>query len=86
MTATTLENDPLLGRPKGRRISFTSVGLCAGTFPKEAKVCEPTINVALYFETCPSVHALEKVAKKITECEKMTVYFVYLVFIFDSCF
>jgi len=54
----------------GRRISFSSAGLGMGTFPKEANVCEPTINVALYFETCPSVQALEEVASKILEYER----------------
>ena len=41
-------------RQRKRRLSFTSAGLGIGSFPPEANVREPIINVAVYFDELPS--------------------------------
>jgi len=64
---------PLLSDQMGRKMSFTSAGLAMGSWPESVKMCEPTINIVLYFETCPSVSALiNEVVCKFLEYERFS--------------
>ena len=40
-------------------MSFTSASMAFGAWPTRVKMCEPTINAALYFDTCPTVEGLK---------------------------
>jgi hypothetical protein len=53
------------GITRSRRMSFSSSLLIdGGGFPKDVGVCSPIINIAFYFNLCPTVDEIAKQLEK----------------------
>lgn len=80
---SALETDDSSERKEGerkqhhRRWSFSSLGLAYGTFPAQAAVPEPIMNVAVYYDSkngnCPSIEdVVEHLVKPMLEYERLS--------------